>query len=241
MNKHLLNSIGVALLALVATTTWAAWEWGGVGQTTKTSSPALVQKMDKILDKIGEPKNGTIAEVDKTILGVKSLIVHTDLVSRHEDQQLTTWDDRGTTLFANVNGGISDARATVKQSTLALSEVQKAIAEVETVPSHINGVADQVKISLIPLPATLQGLTNASNGFTNVSGEMATYIHGPLTFATNNAGELEDTTNTTLGHADKRWIAPWDGQHPFRHYAGAALGTGLQIGNLGATIIRDTK
>lgn len=105
MNKYLLNSIGVALLALVATTTWAAWEWGGVGQTTKTSSPALVQKMDKILDKIGEPKNGTIAEVDKTILGVKSLIVHTDLVARHEDQQLTTWDDRGTTLFANVNGG----------------------------------------------------------------------------------------------------------------------------------------
>jgi len=241
MNKHLLNLIGIAILALVATSTWAAWEWGGVGQTTKTSAPALVQKMDKILDRVGEPKNGTIAEVDKMILGVKSLIVHTDLVARHEEQQLTLWDTRGTLLFDNVNGGVSDIRGTIKQSTATLAEAQKAVAEVETVPSHINGVADQVKISLTPLPATLQGLTNASLGFANISEEAAAYIHGPLTFATNKAGELEDTTNTTLGHADKRWIAPWDGKHPFRHYAGATFGTGLQLGNLGATIVRDTK
>jgi hypothetical protein len=212
-----------------------------VGQITKTSSPILVHKTDTILDKIGEPKNGTIAEVDKTILGLKSLVVHTDLVARHEEQQLTAWDNRGAILFNNLNGTVSDARATVKQSTLTLVEAQKAIATVETVPEHINGLTDQMKVSLIPLPSTLQGLTNASNGFANVSGEMATYIHGPLTFATNNAGELEDTTNTTLSHADQRWIAPWDGSHPFKHYAGAALGTGLQLGNLGATIVRDTK
>jgi hypothetical protein len=197
--------------------------------------------MDKILDRIGEPKNGTIAELDKSILGVKSLIVHADLVARHEQQQLSTWDDRGTTLFTNVNGGISDMRATVKQSTLTLAEAQKAIVSVETVPPHINDLTDQVKIALLPLPSTLQGLTNASNGFANMSGEMSAYIHGPLTFATNNAGELEDTTNTTIGHADKRWIAPWDGSHPFKHYAGAAFGTSLQLGGLGATIIRDTK
>jgi hypothetical protein len=239
MNKYLLNTIGVAVLALVATTTWAVWEWGGVGQTTKSApsalaKSALVQKMDKILDRIGEPKNGTIAEVDKLVLGSKSLVVHADLVARHEQQQLTTWDAHGETLFNNVNGVVSDVRGTVKQSTLTLAEAQTAIQAVETIPPHINTLADQVTTSLIPMPSALRGLTN-------VSAEIATFIHGPLTFATNNAGKLEDTANTSLGHVDRRWLAPWDGTHPFRHYMGATLGTGLQLGNLGATIIRDTK
>jgi len=230
MNKYLLNLIGAAILALVATSTWAVWEWGGVGQTTKTSAPASVQKMDKILDRIGEPKNGTVAEVDKLILGLKSLTVHADLVARHEQQQLTTWDDHGEKLFNNVNSVVSDVRGTVKQSTLTLAEAQTAIQAVETVPPHINTLADQVTTSLIPLPSTLQGLTN-------VSAEMATFIHGPLTFATNNAGELMDTTNTTESHIDKKFLAPWDHTHPFGHY----LGVGLNYAGFAATVVRDSK
>jgi hypothetical protein len=237
MNKYLLNLVGVTILALVATTTWAVWEWGGVGQTTKTSTPALVQKMDKILDKIGEPKNGTIAEVDKTILGVKSLIVHTDLVARHEEQQLALWDTRGTLLFDNANGGISDIRSTVKQSTATLAEAQQAIKSVETIPSHINGLADQVTIALVPVPSTLQGLTNASNGFANVSSEMSSYVHGPLSKLTLNLSDLTVTTNTTEGHIDKKFFAPWDHKNPFGHY----VGIGLNYVGMGATIIRDTK
>ena len=230
MNKYLLNTIGVAVLALVATTTWAVWEWGGVGQTTKTSSPVLIQKMDKILDRVGEPKNGTIAEVDKLILGVKSLVVHADLVARHEQQQLSAWDERGAELFRNVDGAVTDARATVKQSTLTLAEAQKAIAEVETVPAHLNPVADNLAKALIPVPSTLQGLSS-------VSAEMAAYIHGPLTGLTGNLSELADTTNTTEGHIDKKYFAPWNHKNPFGHY----LGIGLNYAGLGATIIRDAK
>jgi hypothetical protein len=235
MNKYLLNLIGVAILALVATTTWAVWEWGGVGQTTKSApsalaKSALVQKMDKILDRIGEPKNGTIAELDKTILGVKSLVVHTDLVARHEQQQLTTWDTYGEMLFNNVNGVVSDVRGTVKQATLTLAEAQKAIAEVETVPAHLNPVADNLAKALVPVPSTLQGLSS-------VSAEMAAYIHGPLTGLTGNLSELADTTNTTEGHIDKKYFAPWNHKNPFGHY----LGIGLNYAGLGATIIRDAK
>ena len=236
MNKHLLNLIGVAILALVATSTWAVWEWGGVGQSFRVGSPALVQKMDKILDRVGDPKNGTIAEIDKTIVGTKSLIVHADLVARHEQQQLDVWDARGTTLFNNVNGTITDARSTIKQSTQTMAEATTAIKAVESVPTHLNEVADQVRASLIPLPDTLKGLTNASNGFASVAVEMATYVHGPLTFATNNAGELADTVNTATVHVDHRWLAPWDGSHPFKHYLGAGWNYGYSLANLGAQI-----
>ena len=229
MNKYLLNTIGVAVLALVATTTWAVWEWGGVGQTTKTTSPALVQKMDKILERVGEPKNGTIAELDKTILSVKSLIVHADLVARHEQQQLSAWDERGATLFNNVNGAVTDTRAVVKQSTLALAEAQKAIAAVETVPGHINDLTDQLKVAILPVPDTLKGLTN-------VGAEMSAYVHGPLTKLTLSLSTLSDTTNTTEAHIDKKYFAPWDHKNPFGHYVGLGLNYGYSLASLGAQL-----
>ena len=234
MNKYLLNAIGVAILALVATSTWAVWEWGGVGQTTKTSLPTLVQKMDTILDRVGEPKNGTVAEIDKLILGAKSLVVHADLVANHEQKQLSDWDARGTTLFTNVNGAVADLRGTVRASTKTVEEAQKVIESVGTMPPHVNDLTDQIRTSLYPLPDTLRGLTGTSQ-------EVTAYIHGPMTNLTDNLSKLANTTNTTESHIDQRFFAPWDGKHPFRHYAGAAFGTGLQLGNLGATLVRDTK
>ena len=208
------------MLALVATLTWAAWEWGGVGQTTKTSSPALVQKMDKILDKIGEPKNGTIAEVDKTILGVKSLVVHTDLVARHEEQQLTTWDDRGTVLFSNVNGAISGARSTIRQSTLTLQEATRAIAQVETVPEHLNPVLDNTA-----------ELANSVNEF--ASDKKTAELRDALTAELVSLHSFTDKATVLEGDVHS-YIKPYDGNHPRRHeaweFTKGSLGLGSQVG-----------
>lgn len=43
-------------------------------------------------------KHGTIAMLDEDVGAGKSLIVHADLVARHEQQQLTVWDARGSEL-----------------------------------------------------------------------------------------------------------------------------------------------
>jgi hypothetical protein len=83
-------------------------------------------------------------------------------------------------------------------------------------------------------------LDNVGAGVTrlaNFTGAAQTYLEGPLTFATNNAGELEDTSNTTLGHIDHKYFAPWDHKNPVGHYTNIGLG---YVG-LGATIMRDAK
>lgn len=106
---------------------------------------------------------------------------------------------------------------------LTTGEAQKAIAEISTIPDHANPLLES-------LAKASDSVSPAMNGLTN-------YVNGPLTFATSNAGELEDTTNTAVGHVDAHWLKPWDGTHPYRHYAGVGLG---YIG-IGATIVRDTK
>ena len=62
-------------------------------------------------------KHGTIAMVDEDAGAAKSLIVHADLVARHEQQSLNAWDTNGTVLFNNINGTVTDLRGTVNAST----------------------------------------------------------------------------------------------------------------------------
>ena len=114
------------------------------------------------------------------------------------------------------------------------AKAENAIDQVATLPGHLNPLADGLRDALLPVPSTLTGLNSAA-------AEMTAYIHGPLTFATMNAGELEDTTNTTLDQARKRWVAPYSGQHPTRHKFAVAGQDGLQLIGIGGTLWRDTK
>jgi hypothetical protein len=106
---------------------------------------------------------------------------------------------------------------------LTTGEAQRAIAEISTLPEHANPLLDS-------LAKASDSVSPAMNGLTN-------YVNGPLTFATSNAGELEDSVNLTVDQGRKRWVAPWDGTHPYRHYAGVGLG---YVG-IGATLVRDAK
>jgi methyl-accepting chemotaxis protein len=94
--------------------------WGCIGLTRH----AIVA-----IDRVGEAgagfnqtlakvngRHGTIAMLDEDIGAAKSMIIHADLVARHEQQQLSTWDDRGAQLFSNINGGVTDLRKTIQQT-----------------------------------------------------------------------------------------------------------------------------
>ncbi len=85
--------------------------------------------------------HGTIAMADEDAGAAKSLIVHGDLVARHEQQQLTAWDERGTVLFANLNGGVSDLRTTItaaagtaRAATATLGEGQRTLRRAAACP-----------------------------------------------------------------------------------------------------------
>lgn len=110
--RRLLATVGIAMLALsvwgcsgvVRHVIVAIDKWGDAGEN-----------LNRTLAKVSG-KNGTIAMLDEDIGAAKSLIIHGDLVARHEQQQLEVWDQRGAELFSNVNGGITDLRQTIRQS-----------------------------------------------------------------------------------------------------------------------------
>jgi hypothetical protein len=119
-------------------------------------------------------------------------------------------------------GTVEDA-ATARINALATAQAKAETAMDQVSNWRVNPLLDSLKSATDSIPPTMNGLTS--------------YVNGPLTFATNNAGELEDTLNLTVDQGRKRWVAPWDGTHPFKHYGSAALG---YVG-LGATIMRDAK
>lgn len=67
--------------------------------------------------------HGTIAMIDEDAGATKSLIVHADLVARHEQQSMSTWDNDARDLFTNANGAVTDLRGTANAATTALQGV----------------------------------------------------------------------------------------------------------------------
>lgn len=84
---HLLLLLaGIAFLAILG---WRAW--------------SVSNELDATLAKINGPR-GTIAMANEDVGALKSLIVHADLVARHEQQQLGTIDGYARNLDADLSG-----------------------------------------------------------------------------------------------------------------------------------------
>lgn len=196
--------LGVTLASLLA-----AGVWGCLGVTRH-----LIVALDKwgdaavqlgragdgaslIEQRIGA-KHGTVAMLDEDIGAAKSLIVHGDMVARHEQQQLTTWDQRGAELYANINGGVSDLRDTIRTGKDAVSAVQgtanagsdllyEAAASfrqmndphtgIAATLGNVNGgIADARKL----VPEVARGITagaNTAQHIDGISGDMQTALH----------------------------------------------------------------
>jgi len=108
-------------------------------------------------------RHGTIAMADEDVGAVKSLIVHADLAARHEQQQMTTWDTRGAILFANLNGGVSDLRGTVRKSTDAVSEVQETARAATGLLNTANTALDQLNDDKDGLSPVMRTYLNTGN------------------------------------------------------------------------------
>jgi hypothetical protein len=82
--------------------------------------------------------DGTIAMADEDIGAAKSLIIHADLVARHEQQSLKTWDARGNEFFANINGGITDLRGTINASKKTVDAGTQLVLELRKTAQAVN-------------------------------------------------------------------------------------------------------
>ena len=119
-----------AVILVTALSGLAAWGCCGIARH-------LIVAMDKLGDagagfaqtaaQLNDPRKGTIKMLNEDVGATKSLIVHADLVTRHEQQQLDTWDARGAQLFSNANGAITDLRGTINASTGAIADLRTTI------------------------------------------------------------------------------------------------------------------
>jgi len=155
MNKRLLIRwlLGPSLphlivLGLAVWGCWGAWHHFIVAADGITSTLAKVSG-----------KNGTVAMANEDIGAMKSLIVHADLVARHEQQQLNTYDAYGAQLFADfhtlagksgttidaVAGTANAATGTLGAATGTLVEGQRTIKAAQPLLAQLtaNGASFQ--------------------------------------------------------------------------------------------------
>ena len=110
-------------------------------------------------------KHGTIAMLNEDVGASKSLIIHADLVARHEHQSLSTWDQRGSALFNNVDGAVTDLRGTFNATAGTATAATELIAE----------STDTVRILNDPrkgLPATLNNANGVANDLRALTPEL---------------------------------------------------------------------
>ena len=106
MNRTIANLLGIAEIAAIVLGIWGAF---GTNQH-------LIVAVDHLNDSavtVNREKTGTLAEVDKTILAVKSILVHGDMVIAHEDKQLGTLDGYTRNLDTELSGLASHADSTL--------------------------------------------------------------------------------------------------------------------------------
>ena len=117
--------------------------------------------------RLNDPQKGTIKMLDEDVGATKSLIVHADLITRHEQQSLDTWDRDGAALFANANGAITDLRGSAKAATGTLNAAtgtlnasQQIIAAMAPIETNANGAITDLRALTPELQRTATASAN---------------------------------------------------------------------------------
>jgi hypothetical protein len=123
----------------------------------------------QIAQHLNDPKKGTIMMLDQDVGAAKSLIIHADLVARHEQQQLDTWDDRGTIIFNNANGTLTDLRGvltagkgTLDQATETLKIINDPKTGLHVVLVDADGVIKDLGTLTPDVQRAVKGLADTS-------------------------------------------------------------------------------
>jgi hypothetical protein len=179
MNRFLQSSLAVlALTAAVAVGalgyfgSLALRELAGAGTAAKHAGDQVSAAVAAI-----DGPHGTITMANEDVGALKSLIVHADLVARHEQQQLGTFDGYGRRLFGDFDGLARQGDATLAAAAKTAGAAGRALDAVDTTAGAAQkllaagtqtvGHADTAVVSLTPeverlLAATGDTVTNAN-------------------------------------------------------------------------------
>ncbi len=125
---------------------------------------------------LNDPDKGTIMMLNQDVDSAKSLITHADLVARHEQQQLNIWDDRGTLLFNNTNGALTDLRGvftagqgTLDQATETLKIINDPKTGLHIVLVDADGVIKDLGTLTPDLKRAMKGVADTSEQTAGIS------------------------------------------------------------------------
>ena len=208
------------ILALSAVTTLCIYTTLLVRKLTTVDTVAIntvTTNLNASLQKINQPKVGTIAELDKTILAVKSLTTHADMVVAHENAQLTTLDAQERTLFSNTQQVFSDMHTTLTAGQETLTGASSLFATTETTVLGVRPV-------LSHLDATVtdgnEVITKVNLLFTSPAVLATTKNIAKITFHAANIMDTADqvsakATHTYLHPSTNPWARAWDSTSPY--------------------------
>jgi hypothetical protein len=219
MNRYIANALGITGIIALGILSWALWQWGKTGQVLSTQTSALSStqnSLNKTLVMLNGP-TGTIAEVNKLLLALKSTTVHIDLAARHEDQQLTVLDAQERQLFADTHGTLGELKntataltGTAQAATATLGEGQKTIRAAQPLLASFTESGDNLNV-LLKRQAITQFVDNLGPlsqnlvAITGVSSDMLT-----------TADQVErKATNSYLHPSHNVFVRVWQTASPF--------------------------
>lgn len=158
MHKAILNTLGCCLiLAVLAVSYYLCYALQGIG-TAAASVPnaaiSIQQDVSAFTDALDRPCGsghpcGTLAKINQTFNSLDSLIVHADLVARHEQQQLGQFDGYARNIVGDVHtlaakGGrtLDSATQTANSATATLQTTQGTIAAAQPLLASLTRTSD---------------------------------------------------------------------------------------------------
>ena len=182
----LVVAFGIAWLCYCAS--WAVLEWGHAGQAATVNLGKLGAAADGITAttaRLNGP-HGTLTMLDEDVGAARSLIIHADLVARHEQQQLSKFDSQEETLFADTHKALTAGAG-------ALAQAQTDLQTFEGLIGALTGAVSEAKATEKDFHALVPDMKRLTKGMADTSEHTAV---------------ITDNTAKVSTHYEKKIDAP---------------------------------
>ena len=209
MNRTLQTILAICLLIATGFLSWALYQVGVAAKSIPVTESKILDSVTAVTKRISG-QDGTLAELDKSILAAKSVLVHIDLVAAHEDRQIPRYDAYAQQTVSDIHG-----------MTQAFTGTANAATETaHSASSTFQAASDALK----PVPALLASGTDAENSFNVLLKRKA------LADAIDNVDRITGTSEDMLMVADQverkatasylhpsknPWARTWNAVNPF--------------------------
>lgn len=226
-------AVPVLLCAILGPVAWSSWKYGP--ETFKAIHDASKQ----IPSDVHQMTTGLTSDSATIALDVHRDVVVAGGAEAETEKTMRLIRSEAPAFIAQGHQELSALHDLTVDSQTTLEEADKAIDAYEGIPAHVNPLLDSAKDATDNLAEDEHTFNTFMAGpATLIVQDSRNFLNGPLTFATSNAGELEDTVNLTVDQGRKKWVAPCSGKHCKLRAFG---NTALSVVGVGATVVRDAK